>query len=207
MTMTILRRLGLDRWTFTLAYLRQRAPWDTGITPPELVDAIEGERALLPGNALDLGCGTGTNSLYLARHDWRVTGVDFAAPAITRAEEKLRHTRPLPGSARFLRGDVSELLSLPLDGPYTLVFDLGCLHTIPHEKRRSYATGISRLAAPGALYMLYGFLPTPEMRPRGITPDEVRHLFEPGFTVERIVEGMDGRSRISHWYWLRRREA
>lgn len=205
--MTILRRLGLDRWTFTLAYLRRRAPWDTGVTPPELVDAIEGEHALPHGRALDLGCGTGTNSLYLARHGWHVTGVDFAAPATARAEEKLRRAGTLPGSARFLRGDVTDLLGLHLDGPFSLVFDLGCLHTIPHEKRLSYADGISRLAAPGALYMLYGFLPSPDLRPRGVTPEEVRRLFGATFTVERIVKGLDGRSRTSHWYWLRRRGA
>lgn len=207
MTMNILSRLRLDRWTFTLAYLRRRAPWDTGITPPELVDAIEGEQALPPGNALDLGCGTGTNSLYLARHGWRVTGVDFAAPAIERAHEKLRRSDAIAGSVRFLRGDVTNLASLRLDGPYSLLFDLGCLHTIPHEKRRDYAAGISRLAAPGALYLLYGFLPSPDMRPRGVTPDEVRRLFESAFTVEHIVEGQDRRRRTSNWYWLRGHQA
>lgn len=204
MTMNILSRLGLDRWTFTLAYLRRRAPWDTGISPPELVDAIEGDHALPPGSALDLGCGTGTNSLYLARHGWHVTGVDFAAPAIERAREKQRRSGPLPGSVRFLHGDVTDLAGLHLDGLYTLIFDLGCLHTIPHEKRRDYADGVSRLATPGALYMLYGFLPSPDMRPRGVTPDEVRRLFVPAFTVERIVEGQDLRRRTSNWYWLRR---
>lgn len=202
--MTILSRLGLDRWTFTLAYWRRRAPWDTGVTPPELVEAVEGERALPPGRALDLGCGTGTNSLYLARHGWYTTGVDFAGPAIARAQEKLRRAAALPGSAHFFRGDVADLASLPLDGLYTLLFDLGCLHTLPHEKRAGYASGVSRLAAPGALYMIYGFLPTPEMRPRGVTPDEVRRLFTPAFTVERMVEGEDRRHRTSYWYWLRR---
>lgn len=205
--MTILSRLGLDRWTFTLAYLRQRAPWDTGVTPPELVEAVEGAGALPPGRALDLGCGTGTNGVYLARHGWQVTGVDFAAPAIARAREKVGRAGALAGSARFLRGDVSDLTGLGLDGPYTLIFDLGCLHTLPHEKRKGYAEGVTRLAAPGALYMLYGFLPNPEMRPRGVTPDEVRRLFGPAFTVERVVEGTDRRRRTSNWYWLRRREA
>ncbi len=202
--MTVLSRLGLDRWTFTLAYLRRRAPWDTGVTPPELVEAVEGEQALPPGRALDLGCGTGTNSLYLARHGWRVTGVDFAAPAIARARAKLRRAGTLPGSGRFFRGDATDLDDLHLDGPYELIFDLGCLHTIPHEKRAGYAEGVSRLAALGALFMIYGFLPSPDMRPRGVTPDEVRRLFEPTFTIERIVEGQDRRRRTSNWYWLRR---
>lgn len=205
--MSILRDLGLDRLTFTLAYLRQRAPWDTGVTPPELIAVVEGEQALPPGRALDLGCGTGTNSLYLARHGWRVSGVDFAAPAIARARNKLRRAGALTGTVRFLRGDVTDLAALPLEGSYSLLFDLGCLHTVPHAKRRRYAEGVSRLAAPGALYLLYGFMPSPDQRPRGITPDELRELFGPAFTIEREVEGQDRRRKVSNWYWLRKREA
>ena len=204
--MSVLRSLGLDRLTFTLAYLRRRAPWDTGVTPPELIAAVEGEQALPPGRALDLGCGTGTNSLYLARHGWHVSGVDFAAPAISRARDKLRRAGALTGSVRFFRADVTDLAALPLEGPYSLIFDLGCLHTIPHEKRRGYADGVSRLAAPGALYLIYGFLPSPDQRPRGITPDELSGLFEPAFSIERVVEGQDRRHKVSNWYWLRRSE-
>lgn len=205
--MSMLRSLGLDRWMFTLAYLRQRAPWDTGVTPPELVAVIEGERALSPARALDLGCGTGTNSLYLARHGWHVTGVDFAAPAVAQAQNKLRRAGTLAGSARFFRGDVTDLAALPLEGGYSLIFDLGCLHTIPREKRRAYAAGVTRLSAPGALYLLYGFMPNPDQRPRGITPDELAGLFEPAFTIERVVEGQGRRHRVSNWYWMRKHKA
>lgn len=79
--------MSLRRWFFDLRYLRGRAPWDTGVTPPEVVDLIEGAR-LPPGRALDLGCGTGTNTIYLARHGWEVVGVDFSAVAIRRARRR-----------------------------------------------------------------------------------------------------------------------
>jgi methylase of polypeptide subunit release factors len=57
--MTLTRRLRLDRLFFSLMYRTGRPPWDTGIAPPELVEAVEGPHALPPGRALDLGCGTG----------------------------------------------------------------------------------------------------------------------------------------------------
>ena len=62
----MLQRLLYNFWYYF------NPPWDTGVTPPEVVEAIEGSKALTPGRALDLGCGTGTNGLYLARHGWEV---------------------------------------------------------------------------------------------------------------------------------------
>jgi SAM-dependent methyltransferase len=202
----VLRQLKLDRVLFTLAYLRGRAPWDTGVAPPELVAAVEGPQALAPGRALDLGCGTGTTALYLARLGWRVTGVDFAAPAIRRAQAKARQLDGPASSARFLRGDATNLDALHLGEAYTLLFDQGCLHGIPREKQRAYAAGLARHAAPGALFLLYAFGPRQiGARTIGLAPDEVRALFAPAFAVERVVQGTDtGRGFSSAWYWLRR---
>lgn len=204
---SVLRKLRLNRWAFTLMYLRGIMPWDTGISPPELVEVVEGPNALPPGRALDLGCGTGTNTLYLAGHGWHVTGVDFAAPAIARANAKLQRAGALSGSVRFLRGDVTTLDALGLGERFTLVFDLGCFHGLPPDRRKAYASGVARYAAPGALYLLYAFLPWKAgARPDGVSQAEVEALFAPELTVERVALGTDPRARPSAWYWLRRRE-
>ena len=71
---------------FNLKYLGTPR-WDTGISPPELLGFI---RASRPGRALDLGCGTGTNLLTLARAGWEVTGVDQAGFSILTARRKFR---------------------------------------------------------------------------------------------------------------------
>src|SRR5438034_11225343 len=71
-----------------LFYLFGWTPWDSGITPPEIVSLVEGGR-IPPGRALDMGCGTGTNVIYLSRHGFEATGVDISGRAIARARRKL----------------------------------------------------------------------------------------------------------------------
>jgi SAM-dependent methyltransferase len=205
----ILRSLKLDRLHFSLAYRRGRTPWDTGIAPPELRALVEGPQALTAARALDIGCGTGTTALYLARAGWQVTGLDFAAPAVRRARAKARRAGPLPGTVAFLRADASRLANRALAGPYSLFFDQGCLHGIPRERWPGYAGGVARHAAPGALLLLYAFGPRMlGSRPAGLTEDEVRTLFAPAFAIEHAVQGTDtGRGFASAWYWLRRTPA
>src|SRR5436305_11263245 len=68
-------------------YFTGKTPWDTNVTPPEVVEWVEHEDAPR-GRALDLGCGTGTNALYLAQHGFEVVGVDFVSRAIATARRK-----------------------------------------------------------------------------------------------------------------------
>ena len=52
----------------------------------ELVTLVESGR-IKPGSAIDLGCGTGANAIYLAQHGFEVTGVDYAEAVIEKAQE------------------------------------------------------------------------------------------------------------------------
>src|SRR3954469_25668507 len=85
-------------------YRAGKAPWDTGVTPPELVDLVEGHEALPPGRALELGCGTGTNATYLARHGWEVVAVDLIDRAVDQAREKAAAAGV---TVRLLHGDAT----------------------------------------------------------------------------------------------------
>jgi SAM-dependent methyltransferase len=178
-------------------YLRRRTPWDTGITPPEVMEFIEGAP---PGKALDLGCGTGTNAIALARRGWRVTGVDFASRAIREARRK---------SARegleieFLAADIADLRGLT--GGYDYALDVGCLHSLPETGRAGYAAALGREVRPGGLYMLYAWLPgRPGCGGPGISPGEVESLLKPEFTKVREAIGEEG-GHPAAWYWFTKR--
>ena len=85
--MNFLRRLFFNIWYYQSGIF-QTPPWDTGISPPELINYLESHT---PGLALDLGCGTGTNVITMAEYGWQVTGVDFVRRAISKARDKAIH--------------------------------------------------------------------------------------------------------------------
>jgi len=189
-------------WTsklFDLHYILGRSPWDTGVTPPEVMELIEGGK-LPPGRALDLGCGTGTNCIALARHGWEVVGVDFSAVAVRRARRKACRAGV---DCQFYRADVTDLAFLVQ--PFDLALDIGCLHSMPQEKWEPYAMGVARLVRPAGLFMLYAFDSQASSAAQGIAPTEVRRLFEPAFVVERQESGEDSTGPRSAWYWLWRK--
>src|SRR6266705_3428181 len=131
--------MAARRLFFEAAYLFGWKPWDSGVPPPELVELIEGPNALKPRRAIDLGCGTGTNCRYMVDHGWEVTGVDYVARALNAAKRKAPQ-------ARLLVGDVTRLAELGVDGPFDLLLDLGCFHSITDDRRQAYVREGTRAA-------------------------------------------------------------
>lgn len=143
--MTLWYRLW--RWfRFNLIYLGT-PPWDTGISPPELTAFLN---ETPPGRALDLGCGTGTNLLTMARKGWQVAGVDFAWLPVLQARHKLRSEGY---AARVRRGDVTA--GLDMGGSFDLILDIGCYHGLTPSGRQAYRQNLRNWLAPGGAYLLY----------------------------------------------------
>jgi len=179
----------MRRLWFTLAYLFSRPRWDTNITPPELVELIETQR-LAPGRALDLGCGTGTNVIYLAKHGWQAVGVDFVGKAIATAKRKAKAAGV---AADFYQGDVTSLDFL--QPPFDFALDIGCFHSLASDRRPTYIAGLRRLLRPGALFLCYAFKPESPMS--GIGVEEMQTLFSDGFTCVKVEHGQ---GTPSAWY-------
>lgn len=182
-------------------YRAGRPPWDTEITPPELVAEASGPGARPPGRALELGCGTGTNAIYLARLGWEVTAVDVIDIAIDRARAKAANAG-LP--VRLVHGDATRLADLGVTGPYDLFFDLSCYTGIPAHRRDAYAAGVTAAAAPGARMLMFvygpGALDTeyPGVFP-GVTAEEVSERFT-GWELAEVVPGTN--AIPTYWFTL-----
>ncbi len=184
-------------WSYQWRYQRGRTPWDTRITPPEVLSFIKTTPA---GRALDLGCGTGTNAITLARAGWRVTGIDFVAKAIRDAQRKARQEEL---DIDFRVGDVTRLDML--EGCFDYALDIGCLHSLPLERHRHYADAVARVLCPGATFMLYAWLPrTRRGKSVGIAVADVHALFAPDFSNRQTIVGEES-GAPSAWYWFSRR--
>lgn len=174
----VLRGMRWYQVVYRLLYRLGLVVWQRSVPPAGLVALIEGPQALPPGRALDLGCGTGTDAIYLAAHGWDVTAVDMVPQALALARRKAAAAGVAP---RFVHGDVTSLPRLGIGGDYTLLLDFGCLHTLPADRRTAYAAAVSHVAAARATLLLYGFRRPPKAAPMhaGLTTDDVRTLFVP----------------------------
>jgi SAM-dependent methyltransferase len=129
-------------------------PQPSDVPDHRLVELVEGPGRLPPGHALDLGCGTGRNAIYLAAHGWDTVGVEMAGYAVDVARGKAV-AQGVP--ARLVQGDVTRLPDLDIGKAFNLFMDGGCYHTIPPGRRDAYAESVTAVAALGARLIIVGF--------------------------------------------------
>ena len=181
---------------FSLAYLRHPI-WDSGISPPELLDFINTHPA---GRALDMGCGTGTNLVTLAQHGWAVTGVDFTPRAIRKASQKARQNGV---QARLLVDDVTQLRSLT--GAFDLILDMGCYHSLAPDTRPAYIANVDRLLADHGTFLLYTFIGSGNGKSGpGSSEEEIRFIDQQLHIVER-TDSTERGDRPSAWLTVQKR--
>jgi methyl halide transferase len=123
-------------------------PWDSGIRSRELARVIsEGEIA--PCRTVELGCGTGTNAVFLAEQHFEVTAFDLSPTAIERAKQRAEAAHV---SVHFLEAD---LLKFNLDlEPFEFLFDRGCFHCARKVDLAGYRETLKKLSKPGTRYLL-----------------------------------------------------
>ena len=165
---------------FRVFYRLGFTPWDGHPLAKSLRDLVEGDTPLKPGTALDIGCGTGDNSLYLATHGWDVTGVDFVAGAVEKARAKAsaQHVE-----VRFDQADATRLTTQGIGAGFALIVDNGCVHGMSAEDRDAYVREVTAVAAQEARLLIVAFVPGTSFGVPGIEPDEVQRRFATGWTL------------------------
>jgi SAM-dependent methyltransferase len=192
--------------TWNENYAEGFIPWDTGVPDPLLIQMFE-SGALPVGRALDVGCGTGTNAIWLAQHGYTVVGVDVAPLAIEKAHAKL----PAGLSCRFVTRDF--LAEQPEGGPFQLVFDRGCFHVFDDaDDRARFAALVAERLAPGGVWLsLIGSTEGPprEMGPPRRSLRDVTDAIEPHLEIVlvRSADFRDTPEPAKAWICLARQRA
>jgi cyclopropane fatty-acyl-phospholipid synthase-like methyltransferase len=176
---------------FTLMYWLSNPPWDTGVTPPEVVQFLEQNP---PGRALDLGCGTGTNVLTIAKYGWQVTGIDFIPRAIRAARRKIKRADQLK-RVELLVGDVLDPQTT--QGEFDLILDIGCFHSLSGSDVKRYQQILLSRLAPGGSLLLYVHLNQSSDSGHGSRDIDLNELE----SILTLVSRQDGEedSRPSAW--------
>ncbi len=126
-------------------YREGRPVWDSDRPTSELVRVVEAED-VAPCHALELGCGTGTNAVWLARRGFTVTAIDLSPEAIRQAR---RRARDAGVAVRFLQGDLRRLPESL--GPMDFFVDCGCFGALERADADGYLGALARLTRKGAL--------------------------------------------------------
>ncbi|MGU3500775.1 class I SAM-dependent methyltransferase [Mycobacterium sp. C31M] len=168
--------MGSRRLLFRTLYRLGFTPWDGHPLADSLTRLVADTP---PTTALDLGCGTGDNAIYLADHGWQVTGVDYIDKPLGKARTKAGD-RPI----RFLRADVTELRAAGVAGPFHLVIDSGCLHGMNDADRDGYVREVTAVTNSGGRLLIVAFVPGSSYGVPGITPEEVRRRFADGWALQ-----------------------
>jgi SAM-dependent methyltransferase len=156
-------------------------PWDTGTPDPVLIETI-GSCAIAPGPALEIGCGTGTNAIYLAERGFEVVGVDISPVAVENARVKAQ------GRCRF--ETVDFLNEAPPGGPFEFVFDRGCFHTFDEDRERSrFAQNVAAQLIGGGVWL--SLIGSTEGPPRDAGPPrrnarEIINAIEPSLEILQL---------------------
>lgn len=172
------------------SYASGDLPWDTGEPEPLLVDYVRSGR-IRPMRTLEVGAGTGTNSLWLAERGFDVLGVDLAPLAVERAMAKL-DGRDLPCRFRTLDFLVGRLT----EDPFDFLFDRGCFHVFDEpEERARFAARVAEALVPGGLWL--SLIGSTEGGPREVGPPQ-RSAREVVQAIEPALEIMELRSAEFH---------
>ncbi len=169
---------------FAAMYAEGIPNWQIDRPQPEVIRLIEQGKFESP--VLDLGCGTGDNTIELARQGLVVKGLDAVPEALERARKKTEKAG-LKQSPEFVLADALRLAESGLKA--RTVLDCALFHTFSDEERAEYIRGLEAvLSLGGRLHILsFSELETRQPGPRRLSLSEITGSFGTGWRVEDSV--------------------
>jgi SAM-dependent methyltransferase len=163
----------------------KRPFWDAGVPSGELRRVVE-QGIVRPGPAVDLGCGSGTDAIYLASKGFDVTAIDIAPTALSLAREKAERAGV---KVRWL---LANVLSLPKLEPFQFIFDRGCYHEVRFDNAAAYVEMVRKLSQPGRTrFLLLAGNPNEaavQYAPPQVAEEDIRGDFSSLFDFEWLQE-------------------
>ena len=159
-----------------------RPGWDKGSPSSHLEAAVEGG-LIKPGRAVVLGCGTGTNAIYLAKKAFDVTAIDIAPTALNLAQEKAQKADV---KVRWLLADV--LAPPEYVETFDFIFDRGCYHGVRRSNAQGYVKTVKRLSHSGTHVLILAGNANEERHygPPRVREEELRGDFSSAFDFVRL---------------------
>jgi len=167
--------------------------WSDIRIPKELKELVATNK---PTNSLELGCGLGRFSNFMAENGIKATGVDFSTIAIEKANKLIADKKNKPN---FLVGDVTNLENI--SEQFDISLDVGCFHCLDEAGQQKYIEEVYRLLKPGGTHLLWALDNSPSNIK--LNPEYISNIF--GSHFQLIKSKFSGRRVIfvaSHWYWL-----
>ena len=163
------------------AYYREaksakKLPWHHA-EPNRFLDAIIAGRPQ-PGSALDMGCGSGVDSVHLARAGWTVTAIDFMQDALDMTRERATE------AGVELELVHADLVEWETDRQFDLLLDSGLLHNLSRDNIPAYRKRIMAWLAQDGDYVLAHWESRSDADrllggARRVTREQVQALFGP----------------------------
>jgi len=128
-------------------YARGDIPWDTGQVSSELIRILQ-QFSIGPCRVLEMGCGTGTDAVYLKQQGFDVVAVDISPLAVERARQRAAEADveiTLLAANVLSLGDVHP--------PFPLIYDRGLYHAIRREQLDPFLGVLGEMTTPGSLYL------------------------------------------------------
>ena len=178
---------------FRERYKSGDTPWDVGKPDFNLIEVVT-QKPILSCKALDIGCGTGDNSIWLAQNGFEVTGTDTSDIALGKAKEKASNAN---AECVFI---LADFLNDKIEGaPFGFAFDRGCFHSFGSEDdRKRFAQNVAAYLGEAGLWLtLVGSTdedrkgPGPPQRSAG----DIVLAVEPYFEVLSLISTHFGSNR------------